>query len=57
MPVRYNGMSSFVWNVCDDVFRGLFHRHEYGDILLLFLRLLFNGYPAELISIDEKQIS
>ena len=24
-----NEISSFIWNVCDDVLRGLFKQHEY----------------------------
>jgi type I restriction enzyme M protein len=31
-----NEISSFIWNVCDDVLRGLFRPHEYGDIILPF---------------------
>jgi len=36
MPNNYNQISSFIWNVCDDVLRGLFKQHEYGDIILPF---------------------
>jgi len=36
MPVNFSGISSFIWNVCDDVLRGLFKQHEYGDIILPF---------------------
>jgi len=36
MSVSYNEISSFIWNVCDDVLRGLFKQHEYGDIILPF---------------------
>ncbi len=36
MPANYNEMSSFIWNVCDDVLRGLFKQHEYGDVILPF---------------------
>ncbi|WP_228850798.1 type I restriction-modification system subunit M [Aegicerativicinus sediminis] len=32
-------ISSFIWNVCDDVLRGLFKQHEYGDVILPFLVL------------------
>ena len=32
-------IESFVWNICDDVLRGLFKQHEYGDIILPFLVL------------------
>ena len=36
MSNNYNEISSFIWNVCDDVLRGLFKQHEYGDIILPF---------------------
>jgi type I restriction enzyme M protein len=36
MSNNYNQISSFIWNVCDDVLRGLFKQHEYGDIILPF---------------------
>jgi len=36
---NHNEISSFVWNVCDDVLRGLFKQHEYGDVILPFLVL------------------
>jgi len=32
----HNEISSFIWTVCDDVLRGLFKPHEYGDIILPF---------------------
>ena len=36
---NHNEISSFIWNVCDDVLRGLFKQHEYGDVILPFLVL------------------
>jgi len=36
MASNYSQISSFIWNVCDDVLRGLFKPHEYGDIILPF---------------------
>ncbi len=36
MSDNYSGISSFIWNVCDDVLRGLFKQHEYGDVILPF---------------------
>lgn len=36
MPSNFSKISSFIWNVCDDVLRGLFKPHEYGDIILPF---------------------
>ena len=28
---NYVEILNFIWNVCDDVLRGLFKQHEYGD--------------------------
>ena len=36
MSVNHSEISSFIWKVCDDVIRGLFKPHEYGDIILPF---------------------
>ena len=36
---NYQELANLVWNVADDVLRGLFKRHEYGDITLPFLVL------------------
>ena len=36
MSNNYNKISSFIWNVCDDVLLVLFKPHEYGDIILPF---------------------
>ena len=36
---NHQEISSFIWNVCDDVLRGLFKQHEYGDVILPFLVL------------------
>ena len=32
-------IESFIWGICDDVLRGLFKQHEYGDVILPFLVL------------------
>ena len=32
-------IQNFIWGICDDVLRGLFKQHEYGDIILPFLVL------------------
>ena len=32
-------ISSFIWSVCDDLLRGLFKQHEYGDVILPFVVL------------------
>ena len=36
---NYNQISSFIWNVCDDVLRGVFKQHDYGDVILPFVVL------------------
>ena len=36
---NHNEISSFIMNVCDDVLRGLFKQHEYGDVILPFVVL------------------
>lgn len=35
MP-NHQEISSFIWNVCDDVLRGLFKPTEYGRVILPF---------------------
>ena len=37
--VNHSEVSSFIWSVCDDVLRGLFKQHEYGDVILPFVVL------------------
>ena len=32
-------IESLIWGICDDVLRGLFKQHEYGDVILPFLVL------------------
>ena len=32
-------IASFIWGISDDVLRGLFKQHEYGDVILPFLVL------------------
>lgn len=32
-------IEGFIWGICDDVLRGLFKRHEFGDVILPFLVL------------------
>ena len=32
-------IENFIWGICDDVLRGLFKQHEYGDVILPFLVL------------------
>lgn len=39
MSVNHSELSSFIWSVCDDLLRGLFKQHEYGDVILPFVVL------------------
>jgi len=36
---NFQSLSSLIWNVADDVLRGLFKPHEYGDVILPFIIL------------------
>ena len=36
---NFQELSNLVWNVADDVLRGLFRQHEFGDVTLPFLVL------------------
>jgi type I restriction enzyme M protein len=37
--MNYQNVSSLIWNICDDVLRGLFKPHEYGEVILPFVVL------------------
>jgi type I restriction enzyme M protein len=39
MTEKHSELSSFIWSVCDDLLRGLFKQHEYGDLILPFVVL------------------
>jgi type I restriction enzyme M protein len=56
---NHNEISSFIWNVCDDVLRGLFRQHEYGDVILPFLVLrrldcVLEGKKDEIIRVHQE---
>ena len=36
---KHQELSSLIWQVCDEILRGLFKQHEYGDIILPFVVL------------------
>lgn len=36
---KHQELSSFIWQICDEILRGLFKQHEYGDIILPFVVL------------------
>ena len=35
----FQGKANFIWQVADDILRGTFKQHEYGDIILPFVVL------------------
>jgi type I restriction enzyme M protein len=37
--MSFQELSNFIWNIADDVLRGLFKNHEYGDVILPFVVL------------------
>ena len=37
--MTYQELSNFIWTIADDVLRGLFKNHEYGDVIMPFLVL------------------
>jgi len=37
--MTFQELSNFIWNIADDVLRGLFKNHEYGDVILPFVVL------------------
>lgn len=56
---NHNEISSFIWNVCDDVLRGLFKQHEYGDVIIPFLVLrrldcVLEGKKEEIIKVHQE---
>ena len=59
MTTSHNEISAFIWNVCDDVLRGLFKPHEYGDVILPFtvlrrLDCVIEDRKDEIISLFEE---
>ena len=56
---NHNEISSFIWNVCDDVLRGLFKQHEYGDIIIPFVVLrrldcVLEGKKDDIIKVHQE---
>ena len=56
---NHNEISSFIWNVCDDVLRGLFKQHEYGDVILPFVVLrrldcVLEGKKEDIIQVHKE---
>jgi len=56
---NHNEISSFIWNVCDDVLRGLFKQHEYGDVIIPFVVLrrldcVLEGKKDDIIKVHQE---
>ena len=57
--MKYQEISSLIWNICDDVLRGLFKPHEYGDVIIPFIVLrrldcIIEPYKDEVISLHNQ---
>jgi type I restriction enzyme M protein len=55
MENNFQEKASFIWQVADDVLRGSFKAHEYGDVILPFVVLrrldsVLEPYKDEVIS-------
>lgn len=55
----YREISSLIWNICDDVLRGLFKQHDYGDVILPFVVLrrldcILEPHKDEVIELHKK---
>ncbi len=36
---NFQDKANFIWTVADDILRGAFKQHEYGDVILPFVTL------------------
>ena len=57
--MKHQEISSLIWNICDDVLRGLFKPHEYGDVIIPFIVLrrldcIIEPHKEEIISIHNQ---
>ena len=43
MVNNFQEKANFIWQVADDVLRGTFKAHEYGDVILPFVVLLLSS--------------
>ena len=56
---NFQDKANFIWQVADDILRGTFKQHEYGDVILPFVVLrrldcVLNGKKDEVIKTYEK---
>lgn len=40
---NFQDKANFIWQVADDILRGTFKQHEYGDVILPFVVLRINS--------------
>ena len=57
--MKHQEISSLIWNICDDVLRGLFKPHEYGDVIIPFVVLrrldcIIEPYKDDIISLHNE---
>jgi type I restriction enzyme M protein len=57
--MKHQEISSLIWNICDDVLRGLFKPHEYGDVIIPFIVLrrldcIIEPHKDDIISIHNQ---
>ena len=57
--MKHQVISSLIWNICDDVLRGLFKPHEYGDVIIPFIVLrrldcIIEPHKEEVISLYQQ---
>ena len=57
--MKHQEISSLIWNICDDVLRGLFKPHEYGDVIIPFIVLrrldcIIEPHKDEVISLYQE---
>jgi type I restriction enzyme M protein len=57
--MKHQEISSLVWNICDDVLRGLFHQYQYGEVILPFIVLrrldcIIEPHKDEVISLYQE---
>lgn len=57
--MKHHEISSLIWNICDDVLRGLIKPHQYGDLVIPFIVLrrldcIIEPHKDEIISIHNQ---
>lgn len=57
--MKHQEISSLIWNICDDVLRGLIKPHQYGDLIIPFIVLrrldcIIEPYKDEIISLHNQ---